>query len=283
MLAWLDRRNPHWRPFWVVLGFVVAGLLGVVDYLTGPDLSLLVFYLFPVFLGSWFGGRRAGILISLLSSGTWLIDDVMSKSPHTPPAVPYWNVAVKLILFFLFTHMVILIRDLMDRERSLSRTDDLTGIENRRGFVESVEQELKRSRRYRHPFSIAYMDIDNFKAVNDLFGHSTGDSVLKSVAVAILRSVRETDHVARLGGDEFGVLLAETDQAGARVVVDRLRKNWESVVQKKQWPISFSLGMVSCYEPPESVDGLIRAADELMDSVKTSGKSGVKYGTWEKT
>lgn len=280
MLAWLERRNPRWNALWVFLGFLLAACLGVADYRSGPDLSFLLFYLFPAFLGSWFGGRRAGILISLFSSVAWLLDDVMAKSPHSHPAIPYWNVGVKLLIFFAFVHLTVSVRELLNREKQLARTDDLTGIENRRSFAEASETELRRLRRYRHPFTIAYMDIDNFKTVNDLFGHSTGDSVLRSVAISILRSIRETDHAARLGGDEFAVILAETDQAGARVVMERLLKNWDDVIQKKQWPISLSIGVVSCYEPPDSVDTLIRAADDLMCVVKNSGKNNVKYGTW---
>lgn len=281
-LDFLDRWGGGRRRFlWISLGFALAVFLGVLDYLTGPDLSFLIFYFFPVFIGSWFGGRNAGYSITVLSSFAWLIDEVLSKPPHVHPSVPYWNVGVKLGSFFLFSFLLASLHDALRHQKELARTDDLTGIENRRSFLDAVSSELGRLRRYLHPFTVVYMDVDHLKEVNDVFGHSTGDGLLKAVAIAMLRSIRETDHAARLGGDEFALLLPETDQAGARVVIDRLKKTLDQSVNKKQWPVTFSMGVLTCYEPPDSVDTAIRKADQLMYAVKTSGKNNVKFGSFE--
>ncbi|HRI52198.1 MAG TPA: GGDEF domain-containing protein [Pseudomonadota bacterium] len=110
-----------------------------------------------------------------------------------------------------------------ERERRLALTDPLTGASNRRFFVEFAQREIERLRRYGLPFSLCYLDLDNFKDVNDQYGHSTGDDLLRQLVQALASQVRASDLVARMGGDEFALLLPQTDAAGALAAVSKLR------------------------------------------------------------
>ena len=132
----------------------------------------------------------------------------------------------------------------------------------------------------KHPFTLAYIDLDNFKTVNDQLGHATGDQVLRTVVSSVKKNIRRTDIVARLGGDEFALLLPETNQESARVVLSKIQDGLLEEMRKNNWPVTFSIGVLTCRVAPPSTDALVSMADELMYSVKHDGKNGVKYATY---
>jgi diguanylate cyclase (GGDEF)-like protein/PAS domain S-box-containing protein len=163
----------------------------------------------------------------------------------------------------------------LEVEKNISRLDFLTSIPNRRTFYEVVESEVQRARRYRRPMTLVYIDVDNFKSVNDELGHAAGDALLKLVAETIQTTIRRTDTPARLGGDEFALVLPETNADAAGVVLTKLQTRLQEVVHHHRWPVSFSIGTVTFASPQESVDDMIKRADELMYRVKRNGKSAV--------
>lgn len=167
------------------------------------------------------------------------------------------------------------LKDALERERDNARNDFLTGIANRRAFYEIAATEAQRSRRYGRPLTLVYVDLDNFKAVNDSLGHDAGDELLVEVAATIQSAVRTTDTVARLGGDEFAVLLPETDKDSGEVVTRKLQHALLATMQEHNWCVTFSIGLISFRTPPESVTEMIRKADEVMYSVKLRGKNSV--------
>jgi diguanylate cyclase (GGDEF)-like protein/PAS domain S-box-containing protein len=167
------------------------------------------------------------------------------------------------------------LKEALERERDNARNDFLTRIPNRRAFYEIAATEAQRSRRYDRPLTLVYVDLDNFKAVNDSLGHEAGDELLVAVAATIQSAVRGSDTVARLGGDEFAVLLPETDQQSGEVVTRKLQHVLLSSMQEHNWPVTFSIGLISYRVPPESVSEMIRKADEAMYSVKLKGKNSV--------
>ena len=174
------------------------------------------------------------------------------------------------------------LREALEHERELARTDSLTGASNSRSFVEHTQFELRRSARYGNPFSLAYIDLDNFKAINDRFGHSTGDDLLRAVAESLKVVVRPSDIVARLGGDEFAILFVEADYKAAQVAIRRVQKALSDATSEAGWPITFSIGMVTCEEPNLSVDELLQRADSLMYGVKRSSKNGIRHHRLDK-
>ncbi|HEY2561482.1 MAG TPA: GGDEF domain-containing protein [Caldimonas sp.] len=147
----------------------------------------------------------------------------------------------------------------------MSRSDALTGLLNRRAFAAAIAVECARARRSGEPLCVAYLDIDNFKAINDRFGHAAGDQVLRQFAMAIEQTVRaHLDGAFRLGGDEFALLLAATSAEQAEVVVDRIRSF--CAVHDSRWAVGafeFSAGIVA-FDPAESAQELLTRSDALM-------------------
>ena len=124
------------------------------------------------------------------------------------------------------------------------------------------------------------LDLDNFKVVNDLFGHQVGDAVLRSIVDELKAQLRKTDIVARVGGDEFALLLPSTIQPEAEIVLSKVHANLSEAMKRSAWPVTFSMGAVTCVRPPYAAEQLINLADELMYAVKNSTKNDVRFITW---
>ena len=119
--------------------------------------------------------------------------------------------------------------------------------------------------------------MDNFKQLNDSFGHSTGDNLLRLVAQTIKNSIRSVDLVGRLGGDEFAILLPETDYESAQTVLPKIHKKLLDSMKGSRWDITFSIGAVTFTIFPDNIDEIIGKTDNLMYSVKNSGKNMMKH------
>jgi diguanylate cyclase (GGDEF)-like protein len=158
--------------------------------------------------------------------------------------------------------------------RDLAAHDPLTRVLNARSFADRVAHEVERSRRYARPLALLYLDLDDFKGVNDTHGHQTGDAVLRLVADAIRRAVREPDIVGRVGGDEFAVLMPETGGAEADAVVQRLIGGIATSFTGAP-AVTASIGVVSFTGPPHDAETVIRAADAAMYEAKRTGKNRV--------
>lgn len=263
----------------------VVGLIGVVlvasaDYLTGYDRAFGFFYLFPVAFVAWFVGERTGIVISCVSALAWHVVNMEGIAPFSSSAVLYWNSATRLGFFLVVALLLSRLKNAMERESALSRTDFLTSALNSRAFSEIGKAEILRARRHGHPFTVIYIDLDNFKVVNDTLGHSVGDALLRHVVNTLRGTVRATDLIARLGGDEFAVLLPETDGEAAKVLVSKLREHLLNAMQDRGWPVTFSVGVLTCVSPPVNVDEMIRLADVLMYEAKKTGKNAIRYSTY---
>jgi diguanylate cyclase (GGDEF)-like protein len=165
----------------------------------------------------------------------------------------------------------------LQKEHEIARTDYLTGVFNSREFHEQLAFEVKRADRLHYPISLAYIDLDNFKRVNDTYGHSAGDFQLKRVTQTITATIRETDLFARLGGDEFALLLPNVDRQQAELVFQKIENEVMKELAELQSPITLSAGVITFKQPPESVDEMIRKADALMYEAKISGKGKAMY------
>jgi diguanylate cyclase (GGDEF)-like protein len=257
----------------IAQGAVLAFLVSIPDYLLGREIGFSIFYLIPICLTTWFAGRIPGVFVASVSVAVWLAADILSSGLYAHQFTPFWNVLVRLGLFVI----VVFLLDAFKREKSLAREDYLTGLGNRRHFFELAEGEIMRSRRYGHPFTLAYIDVDDFKIINDRFGHAEGDAFLKSVAHIIKINIRATDVASRLGGDEFAVLLPESGSGPAMKFIDKLHEKLSDAALKGDRPVSFSIGAVTFVKPPDSVDEMIRIVDRLMYSAKAGGKNRVLY------
>jgi len=174
------------------------------------------------------------------------------------------------------------LKSALEKEKDLSRKDFLTGLNNRRVFFEMGDFEARRSSRHQRALSVAYVDLDNFKQVNDTLGHQVGDDVLITVASTLQANLRSTDIIARLGGDEFAVLLPETSSQIAQHVMTKLRDQLLNDMRKCGWPVTFSIGIATFPDCTISFDEMIRHADELMYTAKKSGRNRITAGTMKR-
>lgn len=267
------------RPIWIGLGILLLAGVAFFDYITGVEFSFSLFYLLPISLISWAISERFGLLFAILSSCVWIAVDVWSGNRSSNLFAYMWNATARLG-YFLLPVFIIRLNRAMQSERIFARTDFLTGILNTRSFHEVAQMEINRSIRYQRPFTIAFIDVDNFKTINDTFGHTVGDTVLRSIAINIKGHVRKTDIIARVGGDEFIVMLPETDRNTAPVVLSNMQHALLKETNENGWSVTFSIGVLTLTAPQLSVDEILGRVDQLMYKVKNSGKNNIHYATY---
>ncbi len=183
----------------------------------------------------------------------------------------------------LVTHQNITERKTAERElERLSRTDPLTGLANRRHFMQLVEQELNRTFRYGGDLAVLMLDVDHFKTINDTYGHQVGDQVLKKLSVVYDATLREVDVVGRIGGEEFAILLPQTDKSQAVVVAERLRQTIaETAVPlgdgvPLHFHVSIGVSVASVgMDQRLTIDNLLAQADRAMYAAKNGGRNRV--------
>lgn len=267
------------RPRWEInaSGLALIALFGMLDHVTGFELSFSVFYLIPIILAAWYVGRDAGFAMALVSAVTWLSTDYTSGHVYSQAWMPFWNATVRLAFFALITYLAAEIRLRLQVERVSARTDSLTGLKNSLVFKEEAELLFKTAKRYRHPVTVGFIDLDDFKAVNDERGHAEGDRALKAVAATLQLSVRESDIAARMGGDEFALVLSHTDMTGARTFFDRLHARLLWAMREGDWPIGFGIGAAIFADSMPGYSDALKSADTLMYGVKSGSRNNVSY------
>jgi diguanylate cyclase (GGDEF)-like protein len=235
-----------------------------------------VFYLVPVLLSTWFAGLGWGVAFLAANMLLRLLIDLEQTDAAALVIVANQGsfAVVAGIMMVAFWHLQQTQRELQD----LAIHDPLTRVLNARAFSDRLTQELNRNRRYRHPVSLLYLDLDNFKSLNDSRGHQTGDTVLRLVADAMRLAVRETDIVGRMGGDEFAVLMPETDGALADTVARRLNEGIKTAFPAAP-VVSASIGIVSFDDTTATADDVLRRADQAMYEAKRSGKDQVVHSS----
>jgi diguanylate cyclase (GGDEF)-like protein len=277
MLEYWDEQS--W-PIVITIGLACVGILGIVDFLTGYEISSSLFYLLPISFGAWYAGKRAGVAISIISAITWEEVGRLGGITYSHPAIPYWNALTRLGFFIIVTVLLSILKQELEREQELSRTDSLTGANNFRAFKEMAVAEIARASRYARPFTVVYIDIDDFKVINDRLGHNMGDALLQVVVRTLRANTRTTDSVARLGGDEFAILLPETGDKNAEGVISKIHQGLLDEMQKHQWPVTFSIGVLTCIAIPHTYEEMIKRVDDLMYIVKTNGKNAINYSIY---
>jgi len=259
-----------------VSAIALAGivLVGLMDYATGYEISFSLFYLGPVALAAWYAGRRNAIAIAVLAAGVWLVADTAAGHPYTHPLITMWELLVRLGVFLMLGLSLVALRAALNRERDLARTDVLTGLSTRRAFEEQLEHDIKLDHRRHATLTLAFLDLDDFKDVNDNYGHAEGDRVLRITGRVLKDSTREADTVARIGGDEFVLVLPDTDPHGAAEAISKIRRDLRLSLAAgaPKATVTFSVGAITFLEAPHSMEEALKAADDLMYAAKHRGK-----------
>jgi diguanylate cyclase (GGDEF)-like protein len=269
---------PRWRIS--AASIAVMGLVAWSDHRFGPGVEVSIFYLPPIAAVAWYVGRREGLWLAALATSLWALVDPVARFGGSRPALLVWNAAMQLLFFAASAAVVSVVSDQAVKLRILAREDPLTGISNRRAFFGALDRILEWGRRHGTPWVLAYLDVDDFKKINDSLGHGTGDAVLKVVARTLRDSTRRGDVVARLGGDEFAILLPETGAEQADVVIRKLLTLLEDAMRREGWPATVSIGVIIFTAAPETVDAAVAVADASMYRVKAAGKAGAAFRVW---
>lgn len=170
--------------------------------------------------------------------------------------------------------------DLQKKTNELERlagTDPLTEIYNRRKFLEVCETEFQRYKRHHHKFSVLMLDIDNFKNINDQYGHDIGDAVIVSLAKILINHTRSTDYFARWGGEEFIILSPMTEEDGRCMLADKLVKIIDQHVFDTVGHVTASIGVTTSQEYDEELNSIIKRADDALYHAKAEGKNQYQF------
>ncbi|WP_243310930.1 GGDEF domain-containing protein [Fundidesulfovibrio agrisoli] len=259
----------------MLLCILMLGVVGYLDYLTTYEISVAILYLLPVFVATVSTGLRGGLVTSLACSASRTITDILSGEVVSSAFSLYSNFFITFLVFASFAWLLCELHETYLEEARASRTDELTGIANRKHFYEAATLELDRCRRFGKPLNLLIVDADNFKTLNDTRGHLTGDKALQVIAQTIVKNVRSIDLVARLGGDEFAVLLPEIGPEETRTVADKIHNMVLRAMRENGWPLTCSVGAVSCQDHSASLETILHKADMAMYESKRTGKDRI--------
>ncbi len=269
------------QTFLVLLGLALIAAVGALDLVTGYEFSVSLFYLLPIALLAWVGGRRLGIVASTVSAIVWLAVDILSGHQYSHLALVVWNAAIRFGFFITVAWLLAEVNILLEGERVMSRSDFVTGAASASYFYVLLQSEIDRASRYGHPFSLAFVDVDDFKSINDTYGHGGGDQALRSVTTHFLRRLRRSDVLGRLGGDEFGILLPEADEITARGVMSRMQQAIPLKIGDRDCVVALSIGVTTFVAAPRGPSEAVGMADQMMYEVKRAGKNGVRFSVYD--
>lgn len=260
-------RNPNnFVLFGIVSGLCIWIIDALIDvYIIAPDEEFIESLLFADGTELW---MRFLVLIVLTIVG-FVASQTVRKSQ---------NLNILLFKYQFELEEIVKTRTQALKERTdelekQANTDPLTGIFNRRKFMQIALHELSRFKRHKHIFSILMLDIDDFKKVNDNFGHDVGDKVIKDVATIIQEATRDSDCFSRWGGEEFIIMLPESDLSGRCIFAEKIINLINSYKFDHAERVTVSMGVTSSIENDDNIDEIIKRADHALYKAKGSGKN----------
>lgn len=258
------------------LGLLGIGMVGSLDFASGTELRVYPLYFGPVGMLAWYARRTGATVGALLSAATWLLSNSSAGMRFTTELMWVANTCLHGASFLFVGWLIAALRRSLAQAQDLSRIDPLTSLRNSRAFYEDTAPLLALCRRTGRPVTVAYIDLDRFKSVNDRHGHQAGDILLRNVAHTITQCVRPSDLAARLGGDEFVVLLPELPAEEAAAALERIRARVNAAAGAAS-EVTASIGGVTSLAAPATVESLVRRADQLMYSSKARGRNAVSH------
>ncbi|MGF1572318.1 MAG: GGDEF domain-containing protein [Sumerlaeia bacterium] len=252
------------------LGLILV--IGFIDYITGMDIRVFALYFIPISIMGWRSHERDSWFTSILCTLAWAFSKSVEINSSHDAFVWSWNISVMFLTFHLIGSLISRMRAYVEDLKMAASKDALTNLFNRREFIAKFSQELTLKHSRNKPMVLMFIDLDDFKDINDTLGHDAGDRVLVSLSRVLESSLRSSDVAGRLGGDEFAVLLNETNKASGEIVIRSILKKLETAGPDESPQIKCSIGAISFSEPPSNPLKALRAADQLMYQVKKTGK-----------
>jgi len=288
VLLYIRRRKKAPIAYWVI-GISCVLFFGGTTFLGRTEISLFLWaFLLPVICFSVMGNRK-GLVIALVFFCINLFlmtapELMLNSAPYSPYIIVRFSIIYLMLTFIIYYYessQQILIRCIQqerDKFENASKHDLLTGLSNRRDIIEKMEKERERHLRRGKPFTVILGDIDNFKNLNDKFGHDAGDYVLKTIGRILKNQVRGIDCPSRWGGEEFLIMLVETDIEGGQRVAERIRRKIENTkfkYRKTELPVTMTFGLGIYQSTDDNIDVCIKRADEALYEGKHQGKNRV--------
>lgn len=256
--------------------FPVANLK--ISLTTMVNSFIIFFVLFTILIFAIMYFRLNTLLVQPINQFIGLIQEIINKNDMAKRVTLKTKILEVKNIENFFNKMLDSIQDYYEKLQELSDRDYLTGLYNRRKFEEFLSYEILRSLRHQHKFTVIMIDLDNFKYINDTYGHASGDLVLKEVTDIFKHNLRNADILARLGGDEFAIILPETPYENGYVVIEKLRSCLESStisLMVDQISLTASFGIAEYPEQGENIESLLTGSDLAMYKAKKSGKNTI--------
>lgn len=262
---------------WIqIAAAVLMGAIFLLDHLVSDQIMVGIYFFIPVAMASWAGGLMSGIVFSLLATVMLISVSFYTGSPLASHSYLYVNTFGFLVVFLAMAYLTAKFSEDHRKLQRISREDFLTGIMNRVGFYDVLNLEIRRQIRFGHPYTLAIINCDNLKAINDTLGHVEGNDLLISVARSLELNTRTTDFVARLGNDEFALLFPLIMKNEAMTVLEKLKHRLDEAMHEHHWNVTFSIGAIAFDKSPGSVGQALDLVDNLVHEIKLAGKNNIQ-------
>ena len=279
IVFWLPGSTARW--FILIVCIAMSLTLASLHLAAGLAYEFHLFFGIPVFIVAWYLGGIPGYAMTSIVVGLWLAADLRLEDNQSEMIPLVFNSILRLFLFASAVSLLVGLRSVLDRESRLAREDPLTGLPNRREFLDQGTHALALAQRQGLATTAVFIDLDHFKEANDAYGHEAGDEVLVVVADILRGSLRASDVNGRLGGDEFAMLLLGMNAVDAERYIKRLQSELVRAMESRMWPVRFSIGMASYAQTPADFSTVIASADALMYEAKRCGRNQILQRVYE--
>lgn len=256
----------------LIVFFAASYYAKLVLHISGVNLLLPSVLL--VSLTTFFIGNRNGFLFLCVTLLVWFSTNMHTSSSNTSMITS--EQIVKPLFIIMHYFLILYVKKIFIIKEKLALVDDLTGISNRRGFLLLAQHELRRLQRKDEAISVAFIDVDNFKQMNDTMGHKEGDKILKELSTVLKTSTRGSDVCGRIGGDEFVVLFSNVNSTSVHDIASRMNERFKERCENNKWTTSLSIGILTTKKEVE-LDELIKRSDSLMYKAKKTGKNKIEF------
>lgn len=268
--------TPYVAPSGLVLVISILAMAAIfgIDLADGSSIWSHVLYVFPVCAIALSRERLTWVVLGLLLSAVLQLLTLLAYDISVRAVVA--NSVILLVANVMTVGLARVARSRFAKLRTLATTDVLTGLHNRLGFQSVAEKEITRQKRYGGVFSLAVLDLDRFKELNDTKGHAGGDLALRRLSDILRESLRQSDSIARLGGDEFVIVMPNTQEADCAGLCQQLSATIAGQMASAGFPITASIGHATFERSVASVEAALKKADDAMYAAKAESPSSTR-------